>query len=499
MLILFQYINCQLSNRNIFFTDERKALNNNNCAPFQLVLEVELTRHGFRGASTISMKLLNCLRILQRSLSSDHLYAFNTTFLKDVVRSAATHLRKDSEIGEEDLIMWQLKSKVASRIHKKDRGVMGELFQLNIFQSHSVDIREDDQLRDGIKDFVERNNLSSNTEDLESLIRLYDCVNKSQVVVVTGDSGSGKITAISAIENVMKAAKKKLIVYHLNPTIFGTHHEIKTRMRELFVKLFLYARGSPKTDLWIVLKSVQKVSKWLNVIMADLSEEENTYYLSIPDKFATPKNVKILSITSNVITENQDANLCKVDVVYFESKVNICHHIIQTWVNSLYPGAKEYFQRVIENKLLSILTDLKKSGWSLSCMQIKAHVFTVLAKALLEFSGNSNGLEEQNYKDVAEIAFYYSFNSVFGEKIRPLIENSTTSSTSNFLNKCIPFSFKKEIRSIAEDNDVILTQTLMQHLFICSILLEHSIPHGDLWCCRKWKISLLANLGSIFP
>ena len=320
---------------------------------YAMIAEISLFSFGFEQATSLSGKIVRCLRLSSEQLSSQHHYDFGMRNVKSVLNACGKLKRKYPNKNEELLCLQAIIDCNEPKFLSQDIPLFQGICK-DLFPSISLTRSEDKKLLNAIKKQLKLNNLQFTSHIYEKILQLYDTLINRWGLMIVGQTDSAK----SVIIKILAYALKQL--YHDedkidNENIYGNVHVDYLNPKAITLRE-LYGYDDPNTHEWTdgILPEIMRTAcedhertkgwKWIifdGPVDALWIENMNTVLddnrklcLSSGEQIKMVSNMNMMFETDNLDVASP-ATVSRCGMVYMEPKSLGYQPIFQSWLNSL--------------------------------------------------------------------------------------------------------------------------------------------------------------------
>nr|XP_045592743.1 dynein axonemal heavy chain 2-like [Procambarus clarkii] len=364
----------------------------------QVITECVMLVEGFKEFRTLSVKVSEAVESLATALPTRYRWHLSTRSPSAIVALAKDIMKRMPEIDEIDTVPLALREYLMPQLKDNDLPVFKEVFEL-LFPDFDAVSPANDVLKEALVIEMKENNLIVKDYFIEKVLKLHEAISKNQFVLLFGNSGSGKSTALKMLEKTINrlndeknASFKPTKMAVLNPLIlehdvlYGPGEEVAVKAGEGYLPHAI--RRLQKSDLasenWLILEGPRKHC-WLKNFFHHVHFTNNNFLTGHRQTISLPSNLKIMLEVSGDISHLSPAELTSCYAVFFPPQHHLWEDIIQSWRATITNNRiSRALQTLIKKNLPNFINILDSETITKPHMIMKAKAFVAIMKSFMD-------------------------------------------------------------------------------------------------------------------
>jgi len=316
----------------------------------ELIMRVKLAAAGFLQEVSLAHKFHILYKLCEQQLSKQRHYDFGLRNILSVLRSCGTAKRAAKPDQKEVEILFRvLRDMNISKLVDTDNAVF-QMLLADLFPKLSVIKAEYPGLENSIIERAELSKLVLTPRWELKLIQLYETTLVRHGVILMGEPGSGKSTAIRFLQEALTNAGQPHKMVAMNPKaitasqMFGSlNPQTNEWIDGVFAALWRYAVESEGHNMWICLDGPVDAN-WIENLNTVL-DDNKLLTLANGDRIRMAPTMKLVFEVEN-LKNASPATVSRAGVVNMSYTCLGWRSIVEVWAATRPVQEKEYFEKL---------------------------------------------------------------------------------------------------------------------------------------------------------
>ncbi|XP_053635095.2 dynein axonemal heavy chain 2-like [Cherax quadricarinatus] len=364
----------------------------------QMITECMMLVEGFKEFRSLSVKVSEAVESLATALPTRYRWQLGTKSAAIIVTLAKDIMKRFPEIDEIDTIPLALREYLIPQLKESDLPTFKEVFRL-LFPEFDAASPTNEVLKEAVIREMKENDLIVKDNFIDKILQLHDAISKNQIILLFGNSGSGKSTSLRLLESTFNrlndegnASFKVTKTDVLNPLVlehdflYGPNEEVAVKTSEGYLPHVLRRlhRSSLTSESWLIFEGPQG-HPWLSSFFLHLHFTNNNFLTGHRQTISLPSNLKIILEISGVLSHLSPADLASCYAVYFPPQPQLWEDIIQSWRGTITNNRiSRALQTLIKKNLPNFINILDSETITKPSMIMKAKAFVAIMRSLME-------------------------------------------------------------------------------------------------------------------